>query len=246
VTAAADVDVGALRLHRKQRLAAAVRIFARLGFDEGTAGHLSARDPERPDHFWINPLAVPFAHVRVRDLVLVDPHGAVVEGDGRVSRAGYFIHSTIYDARADIDSVVHAHSIYGKAWSAFARLLDPINQEACIFYGRHCVYADFHGAVKDDSEGRGIAAALGPTNTAAILRNHGLLTVGASVDEAAYRFVIMDRSCQVQLLAEAAGTPCLVDHDIAIELAAEDAAYCTWCFEPLWTEMVRAQPDLLD
>ena len=72
------------RLYRKQRLAAACRLFAHFGFDEGFAGHITARDPGRPDSFWVNPAGLHFAHVRASDLLLVDANGtecAVSEGD---------------------------------------------------------------------------------------------------------------------------------------------------------------------
>src|ERR1700737_4810232 len=69
------------RLHRKQQLAAAFRVFAKLGFNLGVSGHITARDPELTDHFWINPLAVPFGRIRVSDLQLVNPAGEIVIGD---------------------------------------------------------------------------------------------------------------------------------------------------------------------
>jgi ribulose-5-phosphate 4-epimerase/fuculose-1-phosphate aldolase len=234
------------RRRRKQRLAVALRLFARLDFDEGTAGHISVRDPERSDHFWVNPFGRPFALLQARDLVLVDADGTVVEGEGNVGRAAHFIHSRVYDARPDVQSVAHAHPVHGKAWSALGRPLDPINQEACIFFGTHAVFAEFHGAVKDDREGKAIAAALGATNTALVLQNHGLLTVGDDVGVAAYRFVIMDRSCRVQLLAEAAGAPKLVDAEVARDLAAEGDAYCQMCFGPLMQVIVADDPGVLD
>jgi ribulose-5-phosphate 4-epimerase/fuculose-1-phosphate aldolase len=238
-------DLHAERARRRQRLAVALRLFARLDFDEGTAGHISVRDPLRPDCFWINPFGRPFALLRAGDLVLVGPGGDVVEGDGRVGRAAFFIHSCVYAARADVGSVAHAHPVHGKAWAALGRPLDPINQEACIFFRTHEVFDEFHGAVKDDREGTAIAARLGRDASALVLRNHGLLTVGAGVEEAAYRFVIMDRSCRVQLLAEAAGTPTLVDEAVALDLAAEGDAYCRMCFEPIFEHIATAQPDVL-
>jgi ribulose-5-phosphate 4-epimerase/fuculose-1-phosphate aldolase len=241
-----SADLEDERTRRKARLAVALRLFARLDFDEGTAGHISVRDPERRDCFWINPFGQPFALLRASDLVLVDEAGEVVEGDGKVGRAAYFIHSRIYAARAEVGSVAHAHPVHGKAWAALGRPLDPINQEACIFYGTHAVFDEFHGAVKDDREGRAIASALGPRHTALVLRNHGLLTVGTGIEDTAYRFVIMDRSCRVQLLAEAAGTPTRVHHDIATDLAAEGDDYCRLAFEPLWRLVTATEPDVLD
>src|SRR5499425_1862828 len=72
------------RLHRKQRLAAAFRLFAKFGFDEGVAGHITARDPEKQDHFWVNPFGMDFSQIRVSDLLLVNHNGEVVEGDNPV------------------------------------------------------------------------------------------------------------------------------------------------------------------
>jgi ribulose-5-phosphate 4-epimerase/fuculose-1-phosphate aldolase len=235
------------RLHRKQRLAAAFRLFARYGYDEGVAGHITARDPEHPQQFWVNPFALPFARVRVSDLLLVDEQGTVVVGDRPVNTAAFFIHSQVHAARPDIVSAAHSHSIYGKAWSSLGRPLDPITQDACDFYQDHAVYDDFHGAVFDLDEGRNIAAALGP-NKAVILQNHGLLTVGHSVDEAAWWFIRMERCCQVQLLAEAAGNPKSVTPEAAKQVyGIQGTPAAGWfTFQPLYEQIVAEQPDLLD
>src|SRR5437879_12422587 len=96
------------RLHRKQRLAAAFRLFAHFGYEEGVAGHITARDPERPDHFWVNPFGVHFRHIRVSDLILVNAKGEVVEGNRPVNVAAFAIHSSIHNARPD--GIPAAHS----------------------------------------------------------------------------------------------------------------------------------------
>ncbi|HEX7521288.1 MAG TPA: class II aldolase/adducin family protein, partial [Acidimicrobiia bacterium] len=202
------------RLHRKVRLAAAFRLFGRFGFDEGIAGHITARDPEHLDHFWVNPFGMNFSHIRVSDLILVNHRGEVVEGNAEVNTAAFVIHGQVHAARPDVIAAAHAHSIYGKSWSSLGRLLDPITQDVCSFYGDHALFDDYTGVVLDIEEGKRLAHALGD-NKAAILRNHGLLTVGHSVDEAAWWFITMERSCQAQLLAEAAGTPVLIDPDMA-------------------------------
>src|SRR5438045_4811057 len=88
------------RRYRKQRLAAAYRLFGRFGFDEGVAGHITARDPELLDHFWVNPLGMSFKHIRVKDLILVNDHGKVVEGGGPLNRAAFAIHSQIHAGRS--------------------------------------------------------------------------------------------------------------------------------------------------
>src|SRR4051812_47002930 len=148
------------RLHLKQRLAGAFRIFGRFGFDEGVAGHITARDPERPDHFWVNPFGMNFKQVRVSDLILVNHDGEVVEGTWPVNRAAFAIHSQIHAARPDVVAAAHSHSVYGKAWASLRRELDPLTQDACAFYGDHALFDDFTGVVLDTEEGKRIAHAL--------------------------------------------------------------------------------------
>jgi ribulose-5-phosphate 4-epimerase/fuculose-1-phosphate aldolase len=241
-------DVGAERTHRKQRLAAALRLFGHFGFDEGIAGHITARDPEFPDHFWVNPLGLNFKMMRVRDLILVDRDGVVVEGNWPVNKAAFVIHSQIHAARPDVVAAAHAHSVHGKAWSSLRRPLDPLTQDACAFYGDHALFDDYTGAVLDLEEGKRLAHALGG-NKAVILSNHGLLTVGqTSVDEAAWWFITMERTCQAQLLAEAAGDPVCIDPDHAAKTATQvGPPMAGWrAFQPLYEWIVSVQPELLD
>jgi len=235
------------RLHRKQRLAAAFRLFARYGFDEGIAGHITARDPELADHFWVNPFGMYFGHIRVSDLLLVNHKGEVVEGDKPVNVAAFAIHSQVHQARPDVVAAAHAHSTYGKSWSSLGRLLDPLTQDACSFYEDHSLFDEYTGVVLDTQEGKRIATALGDRK-AAILRNHGLLTVGHSVDEAAWWFITMDRSCQVQLMAEAAGKPVVINPEIAsLTYSQIGSHYMGWfSFQSLYDKIVRQEPDLLD
>ena len=235
------------RLHRKQRLAAALRLFSKFGFDEGVAGHITARDPELTDHFWVNPFGMHFGHIRVSDLLLVSHDGKVVEGTQPVNQAAFAIHSQVHAARPDVVAAAHAHSPYGKTWSTLGRLLDPITQDVCAFFGDHALFDDYTGVVLDTEEGKRIAYALGE-NKAAILRNHGNLTVGHSVDEAAWWFITMDRSCQTQLMAEAAGTPILIDAEMAQLTCSQVGTHTAgWFnFQPLYSRIAREQPDLFD
>ncbi len=235
------------RLHRKQRLAAGFRLFSKFGFEEGVAGHITARDPGDPELFWVNPFAVAFAHISVSDLICVNSRGDVVEGDRPVNVAAFAIHSQVHAARPDVVAAAHSHSVHGKAWSSLGRKLDPITQDVCAFYGDHGLFDDYTGVVVDVDEGKRIGVALGE-HKAVILRNHGLLTVGHSVDEAVWWFVTMERSCQAQLLAEAAGTPVLIDKEMA-ELTSTQVGnhYIGWlAFQSLYERIVREQPDLLD
>jgi ribulose-5-phosphate 4-epimerase/fuculose-1-phosphate aldolase len=236
------------RRHRKQRLAAAFRLFGHFGFDEGVAGHITARDPELLDHFWVNPLGMNFKLIRVKDLLLVNDAGEVVDGNWPVNAAAFAIHSQVHAARPDVVAAAHAHSVHGKAWSSLRRPLDPLTQDACAFYGDHAVFDDYTGVVLDLEEGKRLAHALG-SNKAVILSNHGLLTVGqTSVDEAAWWFMTMERTCQAQLLAEAAGTPVCIDPDQAAKTAQQvGQPRAGWLsFQPLYEWIVSVQPDLLD
>ena len=200
-------SIDAERRHRKERLAGALRIFGKLGFSEGVAGHITARDPELLDHFWVNPFGMNFRHIKASDLILVNHEGQVVEGLRPVNRAAFVIHAAVHAARPDVIAAAHAHSIYGKAFSSLGRTLDPITQDACIFFEDHVLVREGGGRiVLDEESGRILAKGLGDKK-AAIHQNHGLFTVGQSVDEAAWWFITMERTCQAQLLAEAAGTP---------------------------------------
>ncbi|MDA8963215.1 class II aldolase/adducin family protein [Pseudomonadales bacterium] len=235
------------RLHRKQRLTAALRLFGKFGFDEGVAGHITVRDPEHPDCFWVNPMGVSFKQVCLSQLLLVDHQGKVLEGNGLLNGAAFTIHSHIHSARPDVIAAAHCHSIYGKSWSSLGKHLAPISQDACAFYNDHALFEEFSGVVLDMSEGEAIAKALGD-NKACILQNHGLMTVGGSIEAAAWWYFTMERSCQAQLLAEAAGTPKAIPDAIAKTtydtVGSELAGW--FSFQPLYNVIVAEQPDMFD
>lgn len=182
----------------------------------------SVRDPILTDHFWLNPLSQHFATICVSDLILVNEEGDVVIGDQPINAAAFAIHSEseyitvktsqrailttalkVHKARPEIHAACHAHSVHGKAFSVFGRELDMITQDSLRFYKSHGVYKQFGGIVLDREEGRRIADVLGG-GKAVILQNHGLLTVGESVDEAAFWFMSLDKTCHAQLLVDAA------------------------------------------
>jgi len=236
-----------IRRDRKNKLAASLRLFGKFGFDEGVAGHITVRDPERLDHFWVNPMGRSFKQMRVSELLLVSHTGEVVEGEGLLNGAAFTIHSRIHMANPNVIAATHSHSVYGKAFSSLGKLLDPITQDSCAFYEDHVLFDDFTGVVLDNSEGERIAAALGDRK-AAILQNHGLLTVGETIDAAAWWFITMERTCQAQLMAEAAGTPKLIRPDVALltrETVGNPGA--GWfSFQPLYDVIIAEQPDLLN
>jgi ribulose-5-phosphate 4-epimerase/fuculose-1-phosphate aldolase len=235
------------RAHRKLMLAAGFRMFSKFGFEEGVAGHITARDPELTDHFWVNPFGMPFAHIRVSDLLLVSHDGTVVEGGRPVNAAAFAIHSQVHQARPDVIGAAHSHSLYGKSLSTLGEMLEPITQDVCAFYEDHALFDDYTGVVLDVEEGKRIAHALGGMK-AVILRNHGLLTVGQTVESAIWWFVTMERSCQAQLIAKAAGTPIHIDPANAAQTYGQVGnEFAGWFqFQPLFERIFREQPDLAE
>jgi ribulose-5-phosphate 4-epimerase/fuculose-1-phosphate aldolase len=238
------------RQHRKERLAAACRAFATFGFSYGTGGHLTVRDPEHPDLYWTNPFAVPFAHVQVSNLVLVDHEGDVVEGRYAANRAGFVLHAAIHAHNPQIVASCHAHTVHGAAWSALGRQLDPVTQDVLVFYDDHVVIEEEAGAIVVEVDaGKQVGAAFGD-NKAAIHQNHGLFSAGRhSIDEAAWWFIALEHACRVQLLMDGARTRPKTIPDEAARHTLKHAGtpFMGWLqFQPIYERIVRSQPDLLD
>lgn len=207
-----------------EHMAGAFRVFARKGYTEGTSGHISVRDPIDPDTFWINPVGYHFGLLKASDMVHIDEMGNVIGGNrAAVNVAGFMIHSAIHKARPDVHAACHTHSVYGKAWSTFGKPLDIINQDACSFWRTHVVYNTFGGMVLEKEEGERIAEAMGPDTRAVILQNHGILTVGSTVDEAAALYTLFERACQVQILVESTGLEKLIVSDKEAEYTQKAA-----------------------
>ena len=193
-------DTAALRAHRKTRLALGYRVFGAVRWGHLGDGHISARDPELTDHFWLGGFGVPFDQMTVDDLVLVGPAGKVVQGHGSINPAAFHIHAPLHAARPDIVSAAHTHTPYGTPFSALVTKLRPITQESCAFYDDHEVFDDQEVDVMSVAGGERIGVALGGAK-AVILRNHGLLTVGHTVDETVGFFVAMERSAEAHMKA---------------------------------------------
>lgn len=235
------------RRHRKQRLAAAIRLFGKNGFAEGISGHISVRDPEDPSLFWVNPFGVSFRHVRVADLICVDGRGVVVEGSHPVNPSAFAIHSRIHQLCPRADGVAHGHTVNSRALGALGRLLEPVDQESAAFHRNQVLYEDYDGPAVGVDQGRDIAEKLG-SRSAILLRHHGLITVGSSLEEAVHWFFTYERCAQVQLRARAAGELRVMDERQATAARAGfgDTHLAWFSFRPMWDEIVREQPDLLD
>jgi ribulose-5-phosphate 4-epimerase/fuculose-1-phosphate aldolase len=223
-------DPGQLRAHRQRRLALAYRVFGALGWGALGDGHISARDPELVDSFWLGRYGVPFRYMTVDDLVLVGPDGSLTAGAdpdrrGFINRAAYYIHGPVHELRPDVVSAAHCHTPYGTPLSAQVRRLEPVSQESCAFYNDHEVFDDHEVSIQSTDGGKRIGAALGDSR-AIILRNHGLLTVGQTVDAAVGYFVMMERSAEVQV--KAGVTAQRIDHDAAQRTHDEFDEVAAW------------------
>jgi ribulose-5-phosphate 4-epimerase/fuculose-1-phosphate aldolase len=236
------------RMHRKVQLAAAFRMFSKAGLDEGVAGHITARDPEHTDSYWVNPFGMHFSLIKQSDLVRVDHTGNVVEGNRAVNGAAVAIHCGVHAARPDVIAAAHAHGVHGKTLSSLPSMgIEMLTQDSCAFYNDFGVFDDFSGVVLAAEEGVKIGKALGDKK-AVILRNHGMLTVGTSVESAAWWFITLERTAQSQLMAYAAGTPRIIEDEAAeatyATVGGEFAGWFQW--QPLWQRISKDNPDIYD
>lgn len=193
------------------------RIFAALGWGELGDGHISGRDPEDPDTFWLLDANIPFKHADRDNLVRLDANGTVVEGDGETNWPAFYIHYPILHSRPDIRSVAHTHTPYGTPFAAGGRRFHPITQESCVFIDDHAVFDDEEVQVQDVECGFRIAKALA-SNRGLVLRNHGLLTVGNTVKASVVWFVMMEKVAEAHLKARSASP---ISHNAAL-YAKED------------------------
>jgi ribulose-5-phosphate 4-epimerase/fuculose-1-phosphate aldolase len=204
---------------QQRKLANAFRVLAHVGMVcglyEGLYGHISVRVPGAPDHFWVNPIGVPFAHMTSADLVLISATGELIAGSSMHNFAAFLIHSSIHRARPDINCVVHHHPRATCAFSALGMELLPIDQVGCSFFEDHAVHAEYTGIVAEQDQAASIVRALGQRR-ALILTNHGALTCAASIEQATIDMYELERTCDVQLRALATGKP--------LQLIPEEAA----------------------
>jgi ribulose-5-phosphate 4-epimerase/fuculose-1-phosphate aldolase len=203
------------------QLAAAYRLVDYFGWNELIYGHLTVKVPGPDDHFLINPYGLNYDEVTASNLVKVDLHGNVVDNSEHpVSRAGFVIHSAIHMARSEENKcVMHTHTRAGMALAALQDGLLPISMMSTRFHNR-IAYHDYEGVSLYDDERERLLESLGDKK-AMILRNHGLLTVGRSVSEAFLNLYRLERSCQIQIDAAAAGTLNTLSSDIAEKSARE-------------------------
>lgn len=186
-------------------LAACYRLMAVYDMTEMIANHISARLPGSHSEFLINPYGMLYEEVTASSLIRIDLDGNVLfnaTGYG-VNRAGYVIHSAVHAARPDVECVIHTHTIAGMAVSAMKCGLLPIAQTSMRF--AEIAYHDYEGIALNLDERERLVKDLG-SQDGMILRNHGLLTTGASIPEAFNNMFRLERACQVQVTALSCNT----------------------------------------
>ncbi|KAI0414709.1 class II aldolase/adducin N-terminal [Xylaria grammica] len=168
-------------------------------------------------------IQIPVTPIDRISLAIADGYAEVISGKHSVNAAGFAIHSEIHEAHPWINAVCHAHSTAGKAYSAFGKPLPSLTQDSLKFHGKHSILYEYHGPVLSTKEGKAIARVINDRTNVVILKNHGPLSVGTTIDEACYWFICFDRCCQSQLMIDAAtparGEPATIDEEVAREAA---------------------------
>jgi L-fuculose-phosphate aldolase len=199
----------------KQKLILAGQILVADGMDDFTRGHVSVRLPDDPARFYMKPHSIGFDEITMDNILTIDLDGKVVAGSGR-RHSEVFIHTEIYKARPDVQSVIHSHPPYAIALSVTGRPVRAFSQPSVLFHDALDTYDASMRLIRTPEMGAGVARALG-ANRAALLRSHGVATVGHSIEEATIVTLMLENAAMIQLTAEAAGDtlPDLPHADIA-------------------------------
>jgi ribulose-5-phosphate 4-epimerase/fuculose-1-phosphate aldolase/alpha-ketoglutarate-dependent taurine dioxygenase len=198
----------------RYKLAAIYRIMAIEGLDEGISGHITFRDPDNRECFWVNPFGLLAEEVTPENLIKVNKSGDILEGEHPINIAGFCIHSAIHEARPDINCVLHTHSPWGVVFSALNRMIEPIDQNSCMFFENHVLHTDYEGPVNNEPDASSLCHSLG-NNNVAILGNHGTITCGADMESATVLMTAVERSYEVNIRAFSAGQPKLIKPEVA-------------------------------
>jgi ribulose-5-phosphate 4-epimerase/fuculose-1-phosphate aldolase len=191
-------------------LAACYRLIAHFGMADMGANHISLRVPGEPHAFLINPYGMMYEEITASSLIKIDHEGNILDKpsygdfDYGINRAGFVLHSAIHMARPDLNAIIHTHTWAGMAVSSLACGLLPLTQTAMRF--AKVAYHDYGGVVLDLAMREKLVQDLGDANCM-VLRNHGLLTAGATIAEAFNWMHRMELSCKAQLAAMACNTP---------------------------------------
>ena len=187
----------------KQKMIMAGKILVAEGQDDFTRGHISFRHPENPGLFFMKAHSIGLDEITMENILTIDLEGNVVEGKAK-RHSEVYIHSEILKARPDLNCVLHTHPTYSTAFSATGRPMRAWSQPAALFYNAIGVYTDTINLIRDHDMGRGVARALGPHRTV-LLKNHGVVIAGASIEETIISVIMLENAAQIQMIVEAAG-----------------------------------------
>jgi L-fuculose-phosphate aldolase len=189
----------------KQQLIDAGKVLVAEGQDDFTRGHISSRVPDDPNLFFMKAHSIGLDEITMQNILTIDLQGNVVAGTAR-RHSEVYIHSEILKARPDLNCVIHTHPTYSIALSATGRPLKCYSQPGALFYDELGTYTDTINLIRTQAMGAGVARALG-RGRAVLLKNHGVVLAGATIEEAVIRVIMLENGAMVQLLAEAAGDP---------------------------------------
>src|SRR5882757_8899149 len=189
----------------KQKMSLAGKVLVAEGQDDFTRGHISFRLPDHPNLFFMKPHSVGLDEITMENILTIDLEGNVVAGSSR-RHSEVYIHSEIFKARPDVHCVLHMHPTYSVAFSATGRPMKVYSNPSALFHGALGVYTDTINLIRTHEMGRGVARALGP-HRAVLLKNHGVVVAGASIEETVITVIMLENAAKVQLIVEAAGDP---------------------------------------
>jgi L-fuculose-phosphate aldolase len=197
----------------KQRLIVAGKVLVAEGQDDFTRGHISFRLPDNPKLFFMKAHSIGLDEITMQNILTIDLDGQVVAGTAR-RHSEVYIHSEIFKVRSDVNCVIHTHPVYSTALSSTGRPLRAYSQPGALFYEALGIYSDTINLIRTDAMGAGVARALGP-GRGVLLKNHGIVVTGASIEEAVVGTIMLENGAMVQMIAEAAG-------DLAPEFSRAD------------------------
>jgi L-fuculose-phosphate aldolase len=193
-----------MTLALKKKLIEAGRVLAHEGQGDYVAGHVTARLPDGSGHFLMKPAGIGLEEMNEDNVITCDAAGARIGGT-MPRHNEVFIHSEVLRARPDVNAVVHTHPSHVVAFSSLGKPLLPVVSDATIF-DELPIFEETTDLIVDAQRGAAVAKCLG-RNNALILRNHGIVTCGETIEEAVYYALKLDKACKVQLYAEWAGGP---------------------------------------
>src|SRR5262249_3360200 len=188
----------------REKIIWAGKVLVGQGQDDFTRGHIAVRLPDDPKLFFMKPHSVGLDEITLDNILTIGLDGNVVAGKAR-RHSEVYIHSEIFRARADVACVLHTHPTYSIALSATGRPLKAYSQPGALFRDSVGSYEDTINLIRTPEMGAGVARALG-AGRAVLLKNHGVVVVGASIEEVVISTIMLENAAQIQLVAEAAGT----------------------------------------